>query len=393
MCVSTANHHEVLTPMRWSFRIARIAGIDLKLHATFFLILAFGAIAWGTPFGLSGALFGMLLMALLFACVVLHELGHALAARALGLPVPEILLLPIGGVAVLGRAPSKASHELLIAAAGPAVNVAIVALLLPALAALWLNGALPALGVGPGLGEPGLATALLWLVQANLFLVLFNLIPAFPLDGGRILRAFLWMATDSVRATRVAAGIGQFIAVGLGLFALFTFDLFLLAVALFIFFGAGAERGHVQVQSALKGLRAGDAYNRHALTLRPEDRVSTVADYILTSYQPDFAVLEGERPVGIVTRDEVVRVLAGPAGDAAVSAVMHPVVVRVEADLPLDEVQRRLVEANTRLAAVFEGETYQGLVSLEDLAEAYPLVALRNRQPLPQGAYGAGMPG
>lgn len=122
--------------MGWSFRLARVAGIDLKLHITFFLILVFGAVVWGTPFGLNGALFGILLMALLFACVLLHELGHALMAQRLGIPVREILLLPIGGVVVLARGPRTARDELLIAAAGPAVNVAIIALLLPALAAL-----------------------------------------------------------------------------------------------------------------------------------------------------------------------------------------------------------------------------------------------------------------
>lgn len=370
--------------MGWSFRLARVAGIDIKLHATFVLILAFGAFVWGTPFGLNGALFGVLLMALLFACVALHELGHALMARHLGIPVREILLLPIGGVAMLGRTPSKARDELLIAAAGPVVNVAIVALLLPALAALWANGALPAGGLAPGVGEPGLATALLWLVQANIFLVLFNMIPAFPLDGGRILRAGLWMATDAQRATRIAAGIGQAFAVLMGLFALLSFNLLLLVVALFIFLGAGAERGQVQVQAALRGLRVGDAFNRHALALRPEDRVSTVADYILTSYQPDFAVLEHGQPVGIVTRAEVLQALARGEAGRTVTAVMKPVELRVDVALPLDEVRQLMGDRNLRVAAVFDGVEYCGLVSLEDLAEAYPLAALR-REALPQG--------
>lgn len=365
--------------MGWSFRFARVAGIDVKLHVTFFLILVFGAVVWSTPFGLNGALFGILLMALLFACVALHELGHALMAKRLGIPVREILLLPIGGVAVLDRSPRTALHELLIAAAGPAVNVVIVALLLPALAALWAIGALPVAGLVPGIGEPGLATALLWLVQANIFLVLFNLIPAFPLDGGRILRAFLWMATDNVRATRIAAGIGQLFAVAMGLFALFSFDLLLLVVALFIFMGAGAERGQSEVQSALKGLRVGDAYNRHALTLSREERVSTVADYILTSYQPDFAVLEDGQPVGIITRNEVLQALARGAGHVNVAAVMRPVELRFDVALPLDEARQVMAERTVRVAAVFDGEAYRGLMSLEDLAEAYPLAALRRR--------------
>lgn len=372
--------------MGWSLRLARIAGIDLKLHVTFFLILAFGAVVWGAPFGLNGALFGILLMALIFACVLLHEMGHALMAQRLGIPVREILLLPIGGVAVLTRSPRTARDELLIAAAGPAVNVAIVALLLPALAALWANGALPPAGLMPGVGEPGLATALLWLVQANVFLVLFNLIPAFPLDGGRILRACVWMVTDQVRATRVATGIGQAFALAIGLFALFSFDLLLLVVALFIFLGAGAERGQSEVQSALKGLKVGDAYNRHALTLSRDERVSTVADYILTSYQSDFAVLEDGQPIGIITGNEVLQVLARGEGNANVAAVMRPVELRFDVAQPLAEVRQVMAERAVRVAAVFDGEAYRGLVSLEDLAEAYPLAALRRGNGPPESS-------
>jgi CBS domain-containing protein len=272
-----------------------------------------------------------------------------------------------------------------IAAAGPAVNVAIIALPLPALAALWATGALPAAGMMSGVGEPGLAKALLWLLQANVFLVLFNLIPAFPLDGGRILRALVWMATDQVRATRVAAGIGQAFALAMGLFALFSFDLMLLVVALFIFLGAGAERGQSELQSALKGLRVGDAYNRHALTLRPEERVSIAADYILTSYQPDFAVLEEGKPVGIITRTEVLQALARGESSLSVAAVMQPVELRVDVALPLDAVRQLMVERTVRVAAVFDGVDYRGLVSLDDLAEASPLAALRRRDALPQG--------
>lgn len=369
--------------MGLSFRLARIAGIDLKLHITFFLILVFGAVVWGMPFGPEGALFGMLLMALLFVCVALHELGHALMARVLGLPVREILLLPIGGVALLGRSPSKASHELLIAAAGPAVNVAIIAALLPAIVALAFTGGLPNLGA-PGIGEPGLATALLWLLQANLFLVIFNLIPAFPLDGGRMLRAAIWMFTDTVRATRIAAGIGQALALAMGVFALFTFDLMLLAVALFIFFGAGAERGAVQLQSAIKGLRAGDAFNRHALTLRPGDRLGSAADLIVTSYQPDFAVLDEGRLVGIANREELLAALTRGEAGLTVADLMRRVELRVEADMPLEELAQRMSDQNTRVAAIYAGEEYRGLISVEDIARAYPLAAMRRRETVAQ---------
>lgn len=147
-----------------------------------------------------------------------------------------------------------------------------------------------------------------------------------------------------------------------------------------------AAAAHHSLQSALKGLRVGDAYNRHALTLSREERVNTVADYILTSYQPDFAVLEDGRPVGIITRNEVLQALARGAGHLNVATAMRPVELRVDVALPLDEVRQVMAERTVRVAAVFDGVDYRGLVSLEDLAEAYPLAALRRREVTPESS-------
>ncbi len=197
--------------MRGSFRLLRIAGIDLRVHFTFPLVLLLGAVQWGDRHGAAGALFGVVLMLALFACVVLHELGHSLVARRLGIPVREIVLLPIGGVAMLVRTPRRPLHELLIAAAGPVVS----GLLALAFAGL-LAGAYPGLGlvdarrlVDPQLAVPALRTLLAWLLTANLGLLLFNLIPAFPMDGGRMLRALLATFLGFQRATRIAATLGQ----------------------------------------------------------------------------------------------------------------------------------------------------------------------------------------
>ena len=345
--------------MSWAARIVRVAGIDIKVHVTFLIILVLGGLQWSAGYGAAGFAFGVALMVALFTCVVLHELGHSLVAKGYGIPVREIVLLPIGGVALLGALPDRPRQELAIAAAGPAVNVVIAAV-------LWaVAGLRPELGVLDGHG----------LVEGA-----FNLIPAFPLDGGRMLRAVLAMATDYARATRIAAAIGQAAAIGLGILGVLTGNFILALIAVFIFFGAGMESFQAQARTVFHTLRVGDAYNKYALTLSPGDRVSIVVDYILTSYQPDFAVVLGDRLLGVVTRKDVMQTLATRPDDPYVAEIMNREVVRVEAGDALDAVQQRMGSEGVRLVAVYAGERYLGLVSREDLSEALQVLLFQRRQ-------------
>ncbi|MFN4292681.1 MAG: site-2 protease family protein [Thermoflexales bacterium] len=367
--------------MGWSFKIARVSGIDIKVHATFFLILIFGALQWagsvpGNP--LAGALFGVSLMILLFTCVTLHELGHSIVAQLFNIPVREIVLLPLGGVALIAKSPEKPWHELLIAAAGPAVNVLIAALLFLVTGGIGVNLDVNALLAT--LREPSLTTMLLWLLFANISLVVFNLIPAFPLDGGRILRAVLAMGLGNARATRIASTIGQISAVLLGILGIANGQLLLTLIALFIFFGAGQERGLTEARTVLNTLRVGDAYNKHALSLQIGDRVSTVVEYILTSYQPDFAVMQGSHIIGVITRNDVLRTLATDSADRYVTEIMQREFLRVEAHRSLDEVREILMESGAQLAAVFDGSRYLGLISLDDISEAFTVLTFVRRQ-------------
>lgn len=377
-------HSQKEQAMNWAFRFTRVAGIDIKIHVTFFLILVLGAIQWGGRFGAAGAFFGVLLMILLFVCVTLHELGHSLVAQRFGVPVREIVLLPLGGVALMARNPSKPLHELLIAAAGPLVNVLIAGALLAATGATSALDVLNGQGLVAGeLPAPSFQLLLIWLLAANVSLVLFNLIPAFPLDGGRMLRAVLAMTMSYQRATRIAAVIGQLIAVALGVYAFLSGNIVLGLVALFVFFGAGQENAEGQARTVLATRRVGDAYNKHALTLQIGDRVSKVADYILTSYQPDFAVMQSNQPIGIVTRDDVLRALASEPGDGYVTGIMRRDVVRVDAGDSLEAVRELMNERGARIVAVYDRDAYLGLVSLDDIAEAFMLIAFQQRR---QGA-------
>lgn len=369
--------------MNWSFRILDVAGIPIRIHVTFFLILFLGAYQWfGMTGTLNGAVFGFALMVLLFVCVTLHEIGHSLVARIFGIPVRQITLLPLGGVAQITKNPEKPLHELLIAIAGPLVNVVIALLLLVALGFSIAPTLLTDRGLLPAeLGQtPSLNTALFWLLAANVSLAVFNLIPAFPLDGGRVLRATIAMFTGFPRATRIAAAIGQFIAIILGIYGVLNGHFILALIAVFIFFGAGQETAEAEAKTVLDTLRVGDAYNKHALTLAIGDRVSRVVDYILTSYQPDFAVLQGRNLIGIVTRNNVLEALAKIPHDALVTEIMQREFLKVAAGKSLDEVRRIMAERDTRIAAVYDGANYLGLVSLEDIAEAFAVQTFVERQ-------------
>ncbi len=220
--------------MKWSFQLARIAGIDVRVHATFFLLLAWVGFGYYAADGFGAMVGGLAFILLLFACVVLHEFGHALAARAYGIRTPDITLLPIGGVARLERMPENPWQELVVALAGPAVNVVI------AFGLFVVMGRFLGFGDLESVGE-GRAELLASLFMVNVMLVVFNLVPAFPMDGGRVLRALLATRLKHARATRIAAGIGQGVAVLFAVLGVAAGHPLLLLIAVFVFFGARQE--------------------------------------------------------------------------------------------------------------------------------------------------------
>jgi Zn-dependent protease/predicted transcriptional regulator len=367
--------------MKWSFTIARVAGIDIKVHATFFLILLLGAIQWEGPNGFMGAFFGILLMALLFLCVILHELGHSLVAQYFGLPVSEIILLPIGGVSKMERNPRKPMEELLLAIAGPLVNIIIAAALVAAAGAAGTLSSLNAKGLVSGQPlSPSSSVLLAWLLAANITLALFNLVPAFPMDGGRALRAILWMFLGFTKATQIASAFGQLLAFAFGLYAVLSGHFLLALIALFIYLGAGQEWTEERARTVLTTFKVGDAYNKHALTLGPGDQVNEVVHILLTSYQPDFAVMQGSSLLGVVTREDVLKALATETQDVYVTGIMRREVPQFQASMHLDEVRRVMLENGIRVAAVYEGEKYLGLISQEDISEAVLIATFMKEQ-------------
>ena len=219
--------------MRSSLKVASIFGIEVRIHLTFLLFLVWIWFSYYQVAGFTGAVQGVLFILALFACVLLHEFGHAFAARGFGIETPDITLLPIGGVARLNRVPDKPWQELVVAIAGPLVNVVIAGVLI---FVIHTSATLEQLEY---LENPRIEL-LAKLASVNVMLVLFNLIPAFPMDGGRVLRALLAMVMPYARATQIAAWIGQGLAVVFGIFGIFGNPL-LIFIAIFIFFGAQQE--------------------------------------------------------------------------------------------------------------------------------------------------------
>ena len=315
--------------MKWSFKIARMLGIDVFLHASFLLVLAFIAVThWLAHGSLVAVVSGVGFFVALFACVLLHEYGHALMARHFGVGTKDITLLPIGGVARLERMPDKPVQELWVALAGPAVNVVIAAALA---VCLTLTGAwepLTALSTTGG----GFAERLL---AVNVLLVLFNMIPAFPMDGGRVLRAVLAMRMEYARATRISVSIGQGLALVFGVIGFFS-NPFLMLIAVFIWFGAGQEAAATEMKATIRGLPVREAMLTDFRTLTPHATLGDATRLLIKGSQQDFPVLEDDRVVGILTHSRLFEVLRERGEWTRVSVAMERDFRTLSADEPLE---------------------------------------------------------
>lgn len=389
---SRARHYR--PRMKWSLRIARVSGIDVRVHATFAFALAYFASAFSGSNGLRGALFGVILLCSLFVCLTLHELGHSLVAQRFGVGVSEILLLPIGGVARLKSEPKKPVHELLIALAGPLVNVAIACGLGLALVHYAPDSLLDLRDVAQ-FSEPTALGLARWLFVGNATLAVFNMLPALPMDGGRVFRALLSFALGRSRATRIAAGVGQLIAlvlVGYGLLENSPNSSMLALVGLFVFVGAGQERAAVRAADLLRELRAGEVCDPHALIFAPHEQVGHVLDALVRSAQSHFAVFYGKELVGTVTREQVLSAAPRVGLTAPLASLMRREFFAVDAGTPLDEVRRHLLELGGRPVVVRSLSGYAGVLGFEDLqriaqvAERLAQAGIRRPDPVPDPA-------
>lgn len=360
--------------MRWAWRIGCVRGIEIKIHATFALALIWGAIVlgWAEP---AGRLYGAFLTLVLFTNVLLHELGHAFAAQHYGITVHDIIVLPIGGVARLYKMPEEPRKELVIALAGPAVNLALTILLLLVLAPVFLFsdrliGRAPLLTT---LTEPGLVNLLVFTLAINVSLFLFNLVPAFPMDGGRVLRAFLALRLPYARATAIAVLVGRGFALVFSVLGLTTGNFSLAFIGLFVFFGAGAEGQEVALNERLRGLTVDEVVERHAPLLSADLPAHIAFDRLIRSPYSALAVVdERGRLLGVVTRQSMERRWT-EGGRGQVALFVEPPSLAVECATPLDIARRQMAEAQAAVVAVYCGGSFEGLLDFDSIGRVLAL--------------------
>jgi Zn-dependent protease/predicted transcriptional regulator len=349
--------------MKWQWKLGRFAGIDVYVHATFLLLIGWvGYSHWLENRDWGEVLSGVLFILALFLCVVLHEYGHALTARSYGIKTRDITLYPIGGVARLERLPDKPVEELWVALMGPAVNVVIAALLFAYLAVT--NSLVPMRDLTVASGS-----FIERLMLVNVWLVLFNLIPAFPMDGGRVLRALLAMRMEYVRATQVAATIGQGLAFVFGFIGLFS-NPFLLFIALFVWIGASQEASMVQMRNSISGIPVTRAMLTDFKTLSPRDNLSQVVGLILAGSQQDFPVVDATgRVAGILERNAFIRGLSEHGQSAPVMDFVRHDVPEVDSFEMIENALMRLQESGAKTLPVTHASQLVGIITAENITE------------------------
>lgn len=358
--------------MRWSYRIATIMGTDIRIHATFVLLVVWYAITAWSVGGQAAAVASAVFILLVFLCVLLHEFGHILAARRYGIRTPEVLLSPIGGLARLERMPEEPRQELIVALAGPAVTLVIAVVL-----GAWLRytGRQEDLL----LFNPGSGYLVSDLFRVNVVLLLFNLIPAFPMDGGRVLRALLVKRKGMVRGTRIAARVGQLFAFLLGALGLAGAPM-LIIIAGFIYLAAEAEANAVETRAAGQGVTASAVMITDLRLLPVYATLDDAVRLLLAGEQREFPVVDNDQRLeGLLTRDHLIRGLSERGPGAVVSQVMATPVQSVGPGVPFEQALDQLRASGLpALPVVDETRRVIGLITTDNIAD---LILVRRHLP------------
>lgn len=351
-----------------SLQIGKFAGIRVQIHWTFWLLFLFiGFLVFSQEGTFTDLLWYSLFIVGLFFCVVLHEFGHALTAKKYGISTRSITLLPIGGLASLKKIPENPRQELLVAAAGPAVNV-VIAIILAIFVPLESFTGMEAEALEEELAMIDGGNFFFYMFTVNIALVLFNLIPAFPMDGGRIFRAVLSMKMGRIKATQIASSLGKILALVFFLYGLF-YGIILSVIAVFIWFGAHSENIMMQQIELMRGYKIRDAMITEFTKLSPGDRLESVVDKILATTEQDFVVTENGEIAGILFMADLSRALKESGKETTVEKVMDTSVVNLEADAELSTAYRKLNRKNRNFFPVLENGEIIGVIDMNNINE------------------------
>ncbi len=348
--------------MKWTLKIGRVYGIELKIHFTFLLLIGWVMLMYlNQGQSLASAIVGISFLLAIFACVILHEFGHSLAARKYGIKTRDIVLLPIGGVARLEKMPSNPLQELWVALAGPAVNIGIALILFFYLKLTSLVEPYQALTASHG-------NFLERVMMVNIFIVAFNMLPAFPMDGGRVLRAIMATRLDYGKATQIAASIGQTIAVLLGIIGLL-YNPLLILIAVFVWIGAAQESSMASLQSALGGVSVRQAMLTNFKTLDRDDTLERAVELTLAGSQKDFPVIKDGRVEGILTQADLMKALSERDKHSTVRTAMQQEFLTIESLEMLETAVVKLKECECNAIPVTLNRKLVGLLTMDNLGE------------------------
>ena len=355
--------------MRGSFRLTRVLGIDIDIHVTFFLLLAVFFLLFGFK--------GLVLILGIFFFVTIHELSHSLVAAYFGIKVKRITLLPIGGVASMSEMPTKPYQELFISLAGPLSNIIIVVVFYYPLYLFLGKETLmyPFLVLTGQARYAGSFNVLAHIYWINLVLAVFNMIPAFPMDGGRVLRAMLSYRMGHKEATAVAVRLGHIFALLFAYLGIAHGHIFLLIIAVFIYMAASSEGIQVQVAETIKGYSVKDVLAGDFIYLNEDTSLTKVLEFIFHTHQEDYPVMENGRLKGFVTRREIIHALHQTGKETEVGRIMRRDIPTVRVTTGLRDVQKLMQKHGTHAMPVEKGGKIVGVVTLDDINRVYVMVS------------------
>lgn len=350
--------------MKGSFKLGNIVGIGIFIHWTFSLLIAYIIFSnYRAGYTTEQIVWSVIFILSIFITVFLHELGHALAAKKFNIKTKDITILPIGGLARLDRIPEKPSEELVVAIAGPLVNI-----VLAVITGLFIT--VPNLKELTVQLEGGVNQSNFFLnfFIVNIWLSIFNLIPAFPMDGGRVLRALLAMTFERHIATNIAARIGQILAVGFVILGFYS-NPFLIFIGIFIILGAQAEAQYTQTKSTLAGYKVKDVLMRDYKVIDKDETIKKAVQILLNGQSKNFLITENSLPIGTLSRDEIIKALSEKGESEIIENVMSKDLIFLNANTPLEEAYQKGLANHTSLMLVMENNQLIGTLDTENILE------------------------